>query len=98
MPQTSIRRLSLARRPTANKNEALPGNALHLIAAVLNALEGAGCPATLVGACAVAARSGQYLRPVRDIDIYTRRESVAMHVLESAGLQRIAPSLSLIHI
>jgi hypothetical protein len=63
-----------------------------LIAAVLNALEDAGCPATLVGACAVAARSGQYLRPVRDIDIYTRRESVAMHVLESAGLQRIAPS------
>lgn len=70
----------------------LPAETIDLIVRVLGLLAARECRAVLVGACAVAVRSGVATRPVRDVDIYCAQQSAPVAILSAAGLSPVSHS------
>lgn len=67
----------------------LPLPVVHVIERVLRALTSEGCPAVLVGGCAVTLRSGVATRPVRDVDIYCPDRERPISILSAEGYRQV---------
>ncbi len=70
----------------------MPSETIDLIKRVLAVLTAEHCPSALVGACAVALRSGAATRQVRDIDIYCQERKTPRSILTAAGLVQVGHS------
>lgn len=67
----------------------LPLPIVQVIERVLRALKNEGCPAALVGGCAVTLRSGVATRPVRDVDIYCPDRERPISILSAEGYRQV---------